>query len=136
MPVMGTCVHLSERIDLMSEIRAIGFAVPVLDPCNAGVNAAGGVGDEVSDVAIVGARAARAAESKGDSIGRAPQLEPHATGPVEGEGGVEGDGLLQKRKDGQLINVSLKRGSYQIKLMLSPFRLHICACLNRPFPPS
>jgi hypothetical protein len=39
MPVMGTCVHLSERIDLMSEIRAIGFVVPALDPRNVGVNA-------------------------------------------------------------------------------------------------
>jgi hypothetical protein len=97
MPVMGTCVHLSEQIDLMSKIRAIGFMVPALDPRNAGVNAAGGVGDEVSNAAIVGACAARAAESKGDSIGGAPQLEPHATCPVEGEGGVEGDGLLQKR---------------------------------------
>jgi hypothetical protein len=59
---------------------------PTLDPCNAVVNVAGGVGDEVSNAAIVGAHAARAAESKGDSIGGAPQLEPHAMGPVEGEG--------------------------------------------------
>jgi hypothetical protein len=65
----GDRVHLSERIDLMSEIRAIGFVAPALDPCNAGVNVAGGVGDEVSDVAIVRAHAARAAESNGDSIG-------------------------------------------------------------------
>ncbi len=71
--------------------------MPALDPRNAGVNAAGGVGDEVSDAAIVGACAARAAESEGDSVGGAPQLEPRATGPVEGEGGVEGNGLLQKR---------------------------------------
>jgi hypothetical protein len=97
MPVMGMRVHLSERIDLMSKIRLIGFVAPALYPRNAGVNAAGGVGDEVSDAAIVGACAERAAESKGDSIGGAPQLEPHATGPVEGEGGVEGDGALQKR---------------------------------------
>ncbi len=70
-----------------------------------GVNAAGGVGDEVSDAAIVGARAARAAESKGDSIGRAPQLELHAAGPVEGEGGVEGNGALRKctRMDNPLM---------------------------------
>ncbi len=70
---------------------------PALDPRNAGVNVAGGVGDEISNAAIVGACAARAAESKGDSIGGAPQLKPHATGPVEGKGGVEGDGSLQKR---------------------------------------
>jgi hypothetical protein len=74
MPVMGTRVHLSERIDLMSKIRAIGFVAPALEPHNAGVNAARGVGDEVSNAAIVGACAARAAESKGDNIGGAPQL--------------------------------------------------------------
>ncbi len=67
MPVMGTRVHLSERIDLMSEIRAIKFVAPALDPRNAGVNAARGVGDEVSNAAIVGACAARAVVSKGDS---------------------------------------------------------------------
>jgi hypothetical protein len=94
MPVMGTRVHLSERIDLMSEIRAIEFVAPALDPRNAGVNAAGGVGDEVSNAAYVGACAARAAESKGDSVGGAPQLEPHATGPVDGKGGVEGNKAL------------------------------------------
>jgi hypothetical protein len=87
MPVMGTRVHLSEQINFMSKIRAIGFVAPVLDPRNAGVNAAGGAGDEVSNAAIVGAPAVRAAESKGDSVGGAPQLEPHATGPVEGVGG-------------------------------------------------
>jgi hypothetical protein len=97
MPVMGMRVHLSERIDLMSEIRVIGFVAPALDPRNAGVNAAGGVGDEVSNMAIVGACAAKAAESEGDSVGGAPQLELHAMGPVEGEGGVEGDGSSQKR---------------------------------------
>jgi hypothetical protein len=97
MLVMGTHMYLSERIDMMSEIRAIGFMAPALDPCNVGVNAAGGVGDEVSDAAIVGACAARAAESKGDSVGGAPQLELRATGPVEGKGGVEGNRLLQKR---------------------------------------
>ena len=94
MQVMENWVHLSERIDLMSEIRAVGFVAPALDPRNVGMNAAGGVGDEVSNAAIVGACAARAAESKGDSVGGAPQLEPRATGPVEGKGGVEGDGLL------------------------------------------
>jgi hypothetical protein len=97
MPVMGTCMHLSEQIDLMSEIRVIGFVAPALDPRNVGVNAAGGVGDEVSNVAIVGACATRAAESKGDSVGEAPQLEPCATGPVEGKGGVEGNGASRKR---------------------------------------
>jgi hypothetical protein len=96
MPVMGTRVHLSERINLMSKIRAIGFVVPPLDPRNTGVNVAGGVGDEVVNVAIVGACAARAAVNMGDSVGGAPQLEVHATGPVEGKGGVEGNGLLQK----------------------------------------
>jgi hypothetical protein len=90
MPVMGTCVHLSERIDLTSEIRTIRFVAPALDPHDAGVNAAGGMGDEVSNAAIVGACTARAVESKGDIVGGAPQLEPRATGPVEGEGGVEG----------------------------------------------
>jgi hypothetical protein len=94
MPVMGMRVHLSERIDLMSKIRAIGFMAPTLDLRNAEANAAGGVGDEVSNGNIVGACAARAAESKGDSIGGAPQLEACAMGPVEGKGGVEGAGLL------------------------------------------
>jgi hypothetical protein len=97
MPVMGTRVHLFERIDLISKIRVIGFVAPALDPRNAGVNVAGGVGDEVGNVAIVGARAARDAESEGDSVSGAPQLEPHAMGPVEGKGGVEGNGTLQKR---------------------------------------
>ncbi len=81
----------------MSEIRAIGFMAPALDMHNSGVNAAGGVGDEVSNSAIVGACAARAAESKGDSIGGAPQLELCATGHVEGKGGVEGNGASRKR---------------------------------------
>jgi hypothetical protein len=96
MPVMGNCVHLSERIDLISEMRAVGFVEPVLDPRNVGVNAAGGVGDEVSNAAIVGACAARAAESDGDSVGGVPQLEPRATCPVDGEGGVEGNEALQR----------------------------------------
>jgi hypothetical protein len=69
---------------------------PALDPRSAGVNAAGGVGDEVSNAAIVGACAARAAESEGDRIGGASQLEPRATGPVEGKGGVEGNRASQK----------------------------------------
>ncbi len=37
----------------MAEVAAIGFVVPALDPRNVGVNAAGGVGDKVSNVAIV-----------------------------------------------------------------------------------
>ena len=96
MPV-GARVHLSERIDLMAKVAAIGFVVPALDPHNAEVNAAGGVGDKVSDAAIVGACAARAAESKGDGVGGVPQLEPCEKGAVEGEGEVEGVGVLQKR---------------------------------------
>ena len=90
-------MHLSERIDLISKIRAVGFVEPTLDPRNVGVNVAGGVGDEVSNAAIEGARAARAAESKGDSVSGVPQLEPRATCPVEGKGEVEGDGALRKR---------------------------------------
>jgi hypothetical protein len=97
MLVMGNHVHLSEQIDLISEIRAVGMVEPTLDPRNVGVNAAGGVGDEVSNAAIVGACAARAAESEGDSVGGVPQLEPRATCPVDGKGGVEGNGASQKR---------------------------------------
>jgi hypothetical protein len=56
---------------------------------------------------------------------------------VEGKCGVEGSGASRKaHKDGQLINVSVRRGSYQSKLMLSPFHLHIHACLDCLFPPS
>jgi hypothetical protein len=100
MPVMrmhrGDRVHLSEWIDLMPEIRAIRFVAPLLDPRNTGSNAVGGEGYDVSNTAVFGARAARAAESKGDGVGGAPQLEPRATGPVEGKCGVEGDGASQK----------------------------------------
>jgi hypothetical protein len=103
-------VHLSERIDLMSKIRQIRFVAPALDQCNAGVNVTGGVGDEVSNAAIVEVCAARAAESKGDSIGGAPQLEPCAIGPVEGEGGVEGDGALRKCTRMENLSMSLSRG--------------------------
>jgi hypothetical protein len=81
----------------MSEIRAIGFVASVLDPRNMGRNALGGVGDDASNATVVGACAARAAESEGDGIGGAPQLEPRATSPVEGKGGVKGNGALQKR---------------------------------------
>ncbi len=48
-------------------------------------------------VCSVGACAAGAAESKVDGIGGAPHLEPHAMGPVEGEGGVVGNRALGKR---------------------------------------
>ncbi len=56
------------------------------------------------------AGAAGAAESKGDGDGVAeePQLEPHAMGPVEREGGVEGDGASQKctRTDNKVMSPS------------------------------
>ncbi len=99
LPVMpvGARVHLSERIDLMAAVTAIRFLVPTLDPRDAGANAAGGEGGEVGNTAIVGACAARAAESKGDGVGGAPQLEPLATGAVEGKCGVKGNGALRKR---------------------------------------
>jgi hypothetical protein len=90
MPVGAKGVNLSKQIDLMAEVTAIGFMVPTLDPRNAGANVAGGEGDEVGDVAIVGACAEGAAESKGDGIGGALQLELHEAGAVEGEGGVKG----------------------------------------------
>ena len=97
MPVMGTCrgdrVHLSEQIDLVGKVTAIGSVAPSLDPPNAGANAAGGEGDNVSDAAVVGIRAARAAESKGGGVGGVPQLEPRATDAVEGDGGVDDDGM-------------------------------------------
>ncbi len=89
-------MHLSEWIDLMAEVTAIGFAAPVLDPRN-GENAAGGEGDDVSNVAMVGICAARAAESKGNGVGGVPLLEPHVTDALEGNGGVNGNGVPQKR---------------------------------------
>jgi hypothetical protein len=95
MPV-GARVHFLEWIDLMAEVTAIGYVVPALDPRNAGANVAGGEGDEVSNTAIVEACAARAAESKGDGIGGAPQLEPHAMGAVEGKCGDKGNGASRK----------------------------------------
>ncbi len=63
-----------------------------------GTNDVGGDSDDVSNIAVVGAGAAQAAESKGDGdgIAKEPQLEPHATGTVEGEGRVEGNGASQK----------------------------------------
>jgi hypothetical protein len=101
MPVMGMRrfdrVHLSKWIDLIAKVRVIGFVVPALDPRNVAENAAGGESDDASDVAVVEARAARAAESKGDGVGGALLLEPHVMGSVEGKGRVEGNGALQKR---------------------------------------
>jgi hypothetical protein len=100
MLVMGTRrgnrVHLSKRIDPMADVRLIGFVVSALDPRNAGGNAVGGEGDDVSNAAVVEACAARATESKGDGIGGALQLEPHETGAVEDQGGVKGIGALRK----------------------------------------
>jgi hypothetical protein len=110
LPVMpvGARVHLSERIDLMAEVAAIGFMVSGLDPRNAGVNVEGGVGDEVSGAATVGACATRAAESKGDSVGGVPQLEPHAMGMWRARVGLK---VAESRKSaqGQTINQCLRR---------------------------
>jgi hypothetical protein len=101
MPVMGMHrldrVHLSKQIDLMAKVAAIGFVAPALDPHNARANAAGGEGDDVSNVAVVGICAAGAAKSKGDGIGGAPLLEPRVTDAVEGNGGVNGNKTPQKR---------------------------------------
>jgi hypothetical protein len=93
----GWCQGASVRaIYLMAEVTAIGFVVPILDPCNAGANAAGWEGNEVVGMAIVAACAARAAESKGDGVGGAPQLEPRAMVAVEGECGIEGNRASRK----------------------------------------
>jgi hypothetical protein len=94
--LVGARVHLSTQIDLMAKVTVIGFVVPILDPRNMGTNAAGGDGYEVGGVAIVGACAARAAGSKDDGIGGAPQLEPCASGTVEGRCEVEGDRASKK----------------------------------------
>jgi hypothetical protein len=94
---VGARVHLSEQIDLMAEVTAIAFVVPALDPRNVGANAAGGEGDEVGGAAIVGACAARAAESEGDGVDGEPQLEPGAAGAVEGKCGVKDNGASRKR---------------------------------------
>jgi hypothetical protein len=95
MPVMASCssdrVHLSKQINLMAKVLAIRFVAPALDPCNAGENAAGGEGDDISDAAVVEICGARAAESKGDGIGGVPLLEPHVMDAVEDKGGVNGD---------------------------------------------
>ncbi len=104
MLVMGMCrgnsnsVHLSKRIDLVSDIRVNEFMAPALDPHNMGTNDAGGDSDNVSNSALVGAGAARAAESEGggDGVAGEPKLEPRAMGPGEGKGGIEGDGASRK----------------------------------------
>ncbi len=57
----GDRVHLSKQIDLMSKIWGFGFVAPAFDPHNTRTNASGGEGDYVSNAAVVGARAARAA---------------------------------------------------------------------------
>jgi hypothetical protein len=90
-------VHLSKRIDLMGKVTAIGFVAPALDPHNGGANAAGEEGDDINNGAVVGICAARTAESKGDGVGVAPLLEPRVTVTVEGEDGVKGNGVPQKR---------------------------------------
>ncbi len=41
-------MHLSKRIDLMSNIQANGFVAPALDPRNMGTNDTGGDSDDVS----------------------------------------------------------------------------------------
>ncbi len=77
-----------------------------------GTNDAGGDSDDVSNLAVVGAGAAGAAESEGDgdSVAGEPQLELRASGPVEGEGGVEGNRASQKhmRTDNYVMS-SLRR---------------------------
>jgi hypothetical protein len=95
----GDRVHLFELIDFMSDIQENEFVAPALDPRNTGTNDTRGDSDDVSNSAVMGAGAVGAAESKGDGDGIAgePQLEPFATGPVEGEGGVESNGASQKR---------------------------------------
>jgi hypothetical protein len=101
MPGMGMRrfdrVHLSKWIDLIAMVMAIGFVLPALDLRNAGVNAAGGEGDDANDAAVVEACAARAAESQGDGGSGVLLLELRVMGSVEGKGGVEGNGALQKR---------------------------------------
>jgi hypothetical protein len=42
--------------------------------------------------------------------------------------GLKARSVVKAHEDGQLINVSVERGSYQSKLMLSPFCLCIRAC--------
>jgi hypothetical protein len=82
----------------MSDIQVNGFVAPALDLHNMGINDAGGESDDVSERAVVGAGAVGTAESKGvgDGVTGEPQLEPRATGPVEGEDGVKGNEASQK----------------------------------------
>jgi hypothetical protein len=109
-------VHLSKRIDLMAEVLAIGFEAPALDPHNAETNVVGGEGHDVSNAAVVGIRAARAAESKGEGISGMPLLELHVTGAVESEGVVEGNRALQKQLRMDDYSMSPSRGEvYQSK---------------------
>ncbi len=100
MPVMALHrsdrVHLSKQIDLMAKVSAIRFAAPALDPRNVGANAAGGEGDDVSNVAVVGICGARAVESKGDGVSGVPLLERCVTDAMEGKGGVDGNGVPRK----------------------------------------
>ncbi len=55
--------YLSKQIDLMTEVSVIKFVAPALDLRNAVANAAGGEGDDISDMAVAGICPARAAES-------------------------------------------------------------------------
>ncbi len=88
--------YLYEWYDLMATVSAIGFVAPVLDPCNAGANAAGGEDDDVGNEAVVEIRVARAAENKREGVSGAPLLEPRVTDAMEGNGGVKGNGALRK----------------------------------------
>jgi hypothetical protein len=69
MPAMGTRrgdrVHLSEQIDLMSDIGANGFVAPALDPRNTGTNAPGGENDDVSDADVCGGLCCRSCRKQG-----------------------------------------------------------------------
>ncbi len=88
--------YLRKWHDMMVVVSAIGFVVPALDLHNAGVNAAGGEGNNVGDMAVAEIHVARAAENKGEGAGGAPLLEPHVMDAVEGKQGVEGNGAPQK----------------------------------------
>jgi hypothetical protein len=81
----------------MAAVSAIGFVAPALDPHNAGANAAGGEGNDISNVAMFKICVAVAAENKGEDLGGSLLLEPHVTDAVESKGGVTGDRAPQKR---------------------------------------
>ncbi len=89
--------YLHKRHDMMAAVSEIGFVAPALYPRNAGINAAGREGNDVSDAAVVEIHVARAAENKGEGVGGTPLLEPHVMDAVEGERGVGGNGAPQKR---------------------------------------